>query len=338
VAAQTEVFFNPALDSDTGDGLADGTAYGDLKYGTNLETSGGTGYRFNVKAGTAEVLTENYTLSTFGAATIAAPLTIEGYTSSPGDGGIGAIDGANLYALFGSTSYLYITLKNLRIFNCNATYAVRLGTYSQILNCEIDDNDATYAIHMGAYGSVKNCYIHDCSGYGVYMTAQGGVTYQNRLIDGTKKFTPQAVRIVNVTGAVRDNVISVSGACDGVLSRHGSTVSGNSIYSDGGTGQGVTVVSTEPQGDISNNLIEGFSGVGGIGIELAATGYVVTCDGNAFYDCTTNIANSDRILAGNTDNETLSASPFVDAANGDFTPVDTGNVKDGALPQYVGLY
>ena len=80
------------------------------------------------------------------------------------------------------------------------------------------------------------------------------------------------------------------------------------------------------------------NGVGGHGIKLTrgADQRVGIFGGNAVYDCTTayDIA-IEHIFVNYGDNEILAASPFVDAANGDFRPIVIGNVRGSSLPQSV---
>lgn len=82
--AITEYYIDPAIDANSGTGTI-GDPFGDLQYALDTVTRDGTnGDRFNVKAGTAEVLTAALSLATYGTPTEAAPLVIQGYTSAAG--------------------------------------------------------------------------------------------------------------------------------------------------------------------------------------------------------------------------------------------------------------
>ena len=82
-----------------------------------------------------------------------------------------------------------------------------------------------------------------------------------------------------------------------------------------------------------NNLVEGFSGVGGVGINISDTDMrVISYGANSVYDCTTESSGTPPIVKTWVADESLSASPFTDAANDDFSPVDTGSVKEGSEP------
>lgn len=329
MAIPVEKYVDQDIGTDTGDGSV-GDPYGTLQYALTQNAPANPGFRFLVDG--SGTLGANLTLG--GApASPAQPVIIEGVDDAV------VIDGAGLYGVLSAGAYNYTCLKNLTLTNGGTGYMVRLGSWGMIEDCEIHDHAGTHAMYLGSNSGAINCYIHDVSSIGVFMSSVPGVCHRNRVEDGTKKLTTAAIYFGSNGGVASENVVSVSGACDGISLRYNGSARSNSIYSNGGTGQGISeTLVNSAWANVSNNLIEGFSGVGGIAIANGATGYIHVCAGNAFYDCTATIANSDRILVGNTDNETLSASPFVDAANGDFTPVDTGNVKDGALPQYVGLY
>jgi hypothetical protein len=67
---------------------------------------------------------------------------------------------------------------------------------------------------------------------------------------------------------------------------------------------------------VTNNIIEGFSGSGGKGIELTGVNRDNVVGNNGFYNNATNISGTPEYALGT--DVTYSASPFVDAANGDF--------------------
>ncbi len=122
-------------------------------------------------------------------------------------------------------------------------------------------------------------------------------------------------------------------------------IKNNSIYcKDGdGTGPGIGFLNDNyTYATIENNLVEGFAGTGGQGIATRTGTLQAIIRGNAVYNCTTayDISSSvnldDGLDTHYGDNEILTESPFVDAANGDFTPKDVGNVIEGALPNVIG--
>jgi hypothetical protein len=114
------------------------------------------------------------------------------------------------------------------------------------------------------------------------------------------------------------------------------------ILSSAGTGQGIIVVgSSDYRPVIINNLVEGFSGAGGIGIStsILTDRQLPMVSFNGCYNNTTNYSHSSDYHLSQTDNEALGASPF--AKNGVdsfanrfnfFEPVAGGNVIGGAYP------
>ena len=140
-----------------------------------------------------------------------------------------------------------------------------------------------------------------------------------------------------------NNIIHLSGAANtssGIfLQQAGCEVSHNSIWSDAGSGSGIETATGIRHSLVANNLIEGFSAVGGFGIEFHATdSSCAVYGGNSVNDCETPFQDpSIHVLSdGGAANEILGASPFVSASIGDFSPVDTGAVKEGAVPQDFG--
>lgn len=114
--AITEYYVDPAINANSGTGTI-GDPFGDLQYGLNTVTRNATdGDRFNIKAGTAEVMAAAIDLTTYGTPTQAAPLIFQGYTSAQGDGGIGEINngGANV-SVISSTTLTFIHWIDLKL-------------------------------------------------------------------------------------------------------------------------------------------------------------------------------------------------------------------------------
>ena len=81
-----------------------------------------------------------------------------------------------------------------------------------------------------------------------------------------------------------------------------------------------------------NNIVEGFSDTGGVGIEKT-TGLLAELGGNHCFNNTANYNVTVPVIIDYGDNEDLSGgSPFTNASGQDFTPVDVGNMKQGAFP------
>jgi len=312
--AITEVYVDPSIAADSGTGTV-GDPYGDLQYAFNTKTRDATnGDRFNIKVGTAEVLTATLSLTTYGTPTSAAPLWIQGYTSAAADGGTGEIDGAATYSIFISSTLQYITFIDMKMGNCGNNAILQLSSRCVLKNCELHTATKTtgYAVQLGANGEIISCYVHDVEAAALYPT--GCTVIGCTISDGAATTT---IGIVGDSNCILlNNIIRLNtGAGIGIQVSFGSggIIGGNSIFANAGTGRGIDI-SYQTYTTYLNNIISGFSGSGGKGINVAAS----TCYGgyNGFYNNATNKSGTPTIDLGG--DEIYSASPFVDAANGDF--------------------
>jgi hypothetical protein len=342
--ALTEVYVDPSIAADSGTGTI-GDPYGDLEYAieqTTFDTTNGT--RVNIKAGTDEVLAAKLETALADSVTTPAwvpshlaPCVIQGYGSTAGDGSVGGISGGGSVGMFTDQTADFIILQDLHVHNVGANHAIHVDSDCLIRNVEVSNGTGTtyYGISVDQ-GLIEGCYVHNWEGYCFRIDA-GNINACFVYDDGA---TP-AIGIQVVPGQrVTNNIIWFAGTHNGVgiqtASLDHGVISNNSIFSNGGTGSGINVTNGGFRCSISNNLVEGFSGVGGIGLSLEANSTGVRLlAGNAVYDCTTAYDYGDLRLY-EADNETLTASPFTNASAGDFSPVDTGNVFEGALPQIIG--
>ena len=360
----TQYYVDPGATVDTGSGTV-GSPWGPRSAGSKpavqhaLDTitqDTTNGDQINVKTGTADTLAAAITLSTYGTPNQAYPLIIRGYATAANDGGQGDIDGAGTYTIHaGNTSVHWI---DMHLHNVGANRVLTLLNYSMALRCEISAGTGTanYGIYTGSYAQIHGCHIHDIQGYGVYCGA-GGVICRDCYFknDGTYDFTG-AIRLFRMGHAI-NNIISIDGASKGIVGNncYGSIIANNSILSAGGTGKGIEIPNASRiMAIVENNLVEGFSTGGGVGIEMT-TGTINggSMRGNAVYNCVTpyvGVTEDDYIMGieadgAEADNETLGASPFAksgaiptDFTDADFwtdlfayfAPVDTGNVHGGA--------
>jgi hypothetical protein len=111
---------------------------------------------------------------------------------------------------------------------------------------------------------------------------------------------------------------------------------GNTIYcSQANTSQGINISSADCVA--INNIIEGWSGTGGDGIETSIHSFV---GANAVYNCTNaytfTAAKLNHAIAPN---DTLGASPFTNASTNDFSIKDsqTGVTEDAYPSSFRGL-
>ena len=338
----TEVYVDPSINADSGTGtLLD--PFGDLEYAirqTTFDTTNGT--RVNIKSGTAEVSSgansldvalDDTSVSAAWSPSRNARAYFQGYTSAAGDGGVATID-MNDQSWINDSAKDGFVFRDLDIQNPGAALvSIRLDDWITIINCKIEGY-----IWLGSQAHVTDNYFYrgDSTGTSWIVYVDGGYVARN-FVDstgGTAATTSGAIRTFNGPGIIEHNVI----LCDqptssGIQVAQNSTVRHNSIYnSAAGTASGIFTRAASNIGiyEISNNLIEGWSGTGGEGILFSSNGQQLSKGGgNSFFNCTTLVefgATSAFIIDDDGGNEILTASPFTDAASGDFTPVDTGSV------------
>lgn len=342
--ALTQTYVDPAIAGNSGTGTI-GDPYGDLQYALNTMTRDATnGDQINVKAGTAEVLAASLTLATYGTPTTAAPLVLRGYTAVSDDGGEGEIDcgGVTMFAsayqnvllvhlychTFGNTNGIALSKSEAAggLIECrvdcgasapNSKYMV--GGASQMTSCWIDGTGGTVISAISACGRVTNCYC---------TNVRSGVINADAMVEGC---------IV---------VLTADGGTGISVWQYGPrVVNGNVVYSTvANTGVGIHIsdASGRMNSTLTNNIVAGFSGVGGRAILFQGENRVVY-GYNAFYNNTTEYASSDGgpslfELGGNVN---LAADPFTDAANGDFSLTDAGKTALRSLgwpASYLGAH
>lgn len=333
MAAPTEVYVDPAIAANSGAGTI-GDPYGDLQYALDTVTRDATnGDRFNIKAGTDEVLSSALSLTTYGSPTLDAPLIFQGYTSTAGDGGIGGISGGGSVSIKAVASEA-VYWRDLHLHNTGSNTIVATNQRTSFVNCEFDNTTGSGVVVTTGLAMLLGCHFHNIATYGVSGRCH---VYGCYFANGTNDFT--AAILADSESHVSRNIISIDGTSDGIVLDNGEwTCIGNSILSNGGSGQGIDPNSNgQYAGVILNNLVEGFTG--GIGIRWQNTRYLGVYGSNAVYNCATPYS-AVSVALDLGDNETLSASPFAKSGSNTFAnrftyfaPVPVGNVIGGA---YIG--
>ena len=339
--AWSEIYVDPSIAGDSGAGTI-GDPFGDLEYAIEQTTFDATnGTRVNIKAGTNEIIAAGLNVAMADTGTTIAWVPTElkravfqGYTATAGDGGIGGITGSGTIAVLAGT-LSFVSFIDMHLTNSGTANTITAGNDIHIIGCEID-TCANRAISCGGRVLVDSCYLHTITGsYGILITS-------NPVISNCYVDCDTTSAGINFAGglAYRNIVVQANVNGTGILNNtDGGQIIGNSVYMSNAApvGTGIFITSGTSAMVCSNNLVEGASGAGGIGINIDATsGQCGIVEGNAVYDCTTAYSVPGRAAGRSLDNETLTASPFTSAATGDFSPVDTGNVKEGALPQIIG--
>lgn len=312
--AITQYYVDPAIAGNSGTGTI-GDPYGDLQYALNTITRNATdGDQINIKAGTAEMLAAAISYTIYGSPTAAAPLIFRGYNSEAGDGGIGVINGSGSYAVSASKDYVHYI--DLRLTNCGAQIIVRIGNHGSIVNCEVDTT-SSIGIYIDGAGRVAGCYVHDCTSHGIYTTAVSSVSGCFVAACGGNANNYQIAAEANL-GLVWNNICAPPVVASGIyLNGYGVSVIGNSVYGTNGTGRGINVAAVANPA-LLNNIVEGFSGGGGVGILFASGAVLSMYHSNAVYNNTTNVSGTPKFVGLSANNDVLSGSPFVNAASGDY--------------------
>lgn len=345
MGARTNYYVDPAIAANSGTGTI-GDPFGDLQYALNTVTRDSTnGDQFNIKAGTAELLSSALSLATYGnphSGSFGAPLVFRGYTSAANDGGQGEIScqGNNISVLDAFSSVHWLDMK---LGNCGTTWVLGASQSCLIFNCEFHSSRyGVMSATSGLLGSgVFGCYFHDCTLNSLDLagnfTAIGNYISQSAGTSAINLAGGSSIR------SIEHNIISVSGSVHGILAAgYYWRIRHNSILSAGGTGTGIRAT-----GDFAgygafafSNLIEGFSGVGGVGILANSTAQLdAVLAANAVYNCTTTYSVADQQLPNDGSNETLSATPFAKSGSNTFAnrftyfaPQSVGSVLTGAFP------
>jgi hypothetical protein len=348
MAALTETYIDPAIAADSGTGVI-GDPYGDVQYALNTKTRDATnGDRFNIKAGTDEILAATLSFATYGTPTASAPLVFSGYTSAAGDGGQGGIsgNGGNFNVFDGSK--IAVSFVDLELHNTGSASICKFGTSGcNFFNCEIH-NTTSYGLEDNAsIGTVVGCYIYDFDADGILLDSGacvGNYIVCDNAANRAINFAPATSPFVTVASR---NIISITADSNGIIanSAHNTVIQNNSVFTTfAGTKRGIFINGGHGSGAVMNNVVEGFSGVGGAGIEVPAAAQCGILGYNSVFNCTDayDLTGDVTINLGN--NETLSVTAFLKSGSDTFAnrfvyfqPVVSGSVIRGSYPSGSGL-
>jgi len=317
--AASQYYIDPSIDAASGAGTI-GDPYGDLQHALDTVTRNtSNGDQMNIKAGTAEVLTAAISLATYGTPDGNHPLTFRGYTSALADGGIGEISGAATYSIF-SSSTNGIRFVDMHFTNSGASTIVTTGSNCVFLNCEFDNTSGGGLV--GSYETlVSNCYFHNIGAIGLVL--ETGLVIDCVFETGSGNDFTVAIETNQQQNVIDRCIFILAGSAIGIqLDAAACRVVNNTLYATTGTGTAIksTVWFANVQ-TIENNYIEGFSGVGGVGINTESDvfgdgGYIVR--NNKYYNNTTNESLSGlNVIYEN--NAAVGSSALTNPGTGDFS-------------------
>lgn len=325
MAAPNNYFVRPVNGSDAADGLSHANAWKTIDHA--LDTSGGgitrdttDGDRINVNSEGDDVLSAALDIDgggRYGNPTANAPLIIQGYTSAPEDGGIGGISGGGSVSVINDNVVDGVILIDMHLHNCGSAVIVLVDNDCRVINCEL--NNTSGRGFEGDFASIIiNSHFHDIGDTGVWLA--DGVVYHCFFKNGAKDFGRAIAQDSTGATCIVANIISVDGSSDGIKFGTHAFVLNNIVYSNGGTGEGLSArFGNENSSAVLNNFIEGFSGTGGNGIEIV-TGVLVALYGhNKFYNNTVDETLSGDILTNLGNNDVLGSSPLTNPSSDDFT-------------------
>jgi len=312
--ARTNYYVAPSGGSDsTGNGTI-GNPWATVQWALNHITRDAVnGDQINVRAGGTDTLGAALTLATYGTPTAAVPLVIRGYASTANDGGQGVISGGGSVGLFGST--------------CANTYVVDMRlTNTGAVALPINPSADMYLIQCTWDTSTRNgplatsTHFQGCLLYGHIGGSSVIINNSDREMHGCTAY--DFTGILTQGSQFFGNVVDCRYAVGTVAlnSARNCQIIGNTILGNGNTGAAITAGGTSANilHLITNNIVVGFSGVGGRGIVTRA--YALRAGHNAFYNNTANYSLTGDTLLDLTANDVqLAADPFVDAAGGNFT-------------------
>lgn len=322
--AITQYYVDPFINANSGTGTI-GDPFGDLQYALNTVTRDSTnGDQFNIKSGTAEVLTAELSFASYGTTTAYAPAVFAGYDSSANDGGTGVIDGNAGGFRFAYNAYT--VWKDLELRNSgNSAILIGDSRYTIAINCTFHGASGSASAEKAAAWRMRcyGCNFYDCI-YGAYESNCFGCGF----FDGSTRNFSSAMYYC---GTVVRNVIHTSGSGIRAHNQRNALIENNSIIMTG-SNYGILFSGSQNSTQIIDNLIDGQYGIS------ASTPYVFRNSvfaSNTAYNLTNAIFDS---------NESLSASPFEKTgaatwanAKAYFAPADVGNVRTGAYSSIDGV-
>lgn len=338
MTSPTNYFVDPLGGNDgSGDGSI-GNPWATVQHALdNITRDTTNGDQINVRDTAEDVLTNDLDPTTYGSPGILSRLVIRGYTNTANDGGRGGIDGNGnpLFVSANNTVLVDMRFHNYAAFSSGAGGASKQGVVA--INCVFEDGPEGVQIYQD--GALFNCYFNNLT---TGIAGSGPSAEQQLIVDScffdNVNYGVSCYRVVphitNCTFVLAPSSLNAAVYLSSLSTRSVAIVSNNTIYGSGAAAIGIDFRPIQNSNVvIKNNIIAGFSGVGGVGIRTTTSSNQRLLYGNnAFYNNTTNESvTAGQIIVDLGGNQYLSTDPFVDAANNDFTLVDD-TLAVGAWP------
>lgn len=333
MGAPSAYFVDPTSGTDdtVGDrGTVVGNPWKSVQFALDSITRDATdGDVINVKAGGTDTLSAGLNYTSYGVSSATSPLIVRGYTSAAGDGGIGVISGGGSVGIF-TTARSGVHIIDMHLHTCGAATIFNGGQENRLINVELD-NTTGRAFSMSTNTLCYNCHFHN---FGV-QNAPGTTNTVMRCVFDIDGKTPGWLMLPNAGLCLIDCLLIGGGATACIRPLDDTKVIGCVFFGAGGTGKGIHHNGGRDGALILNNIFEGFSGSGGVAVDLHADTILSAYSHNSFFDNATDTVNVFTDIFGSV-NEVLSESPFTNAAGDDFsTPDNVGKVRSedgGAYP------
>jgi len=315
--------------SDSNGGTSHGDAWATIQHALNNMSSSND--RLNING--SHTLSASLDFTTYGNPGT-FPLAMEGYTSLEGDGGIGHINGGG-NMIINATNNDYYTFRKMKFTNWGSSVAFDLDNFNIFMECEFDGEGA----RVQALALDADCIVMQCKFHGFIATTQTIIEILTGQFLSNYVQTAGGECLSCGGVGVMNNIFSLNStnsAARGVMvDGDNNFIQHNVIFNQAaGTGKGIDIANISwDQTYILDNIVAGFSGTGGVGIESVSGAYVFLYGNNKFWNNDTNESLADSPLINLGSNDTLGGNPFNSTGNVDPDDDDFGLAS--ALPAYL---
>jgi len=320
-----DYYVDATLDSNSGDGTI-GNPFGDLQFGfdsTSLVAVGQDDWWLHGEEVLAATLNRGVHASTSHSRRQVV-YSWDGVNAQTR--GYGSINGGGNRIVSATQGF---SLDSLELHNGGSSYlAIGFSGYtSGLINCYL--HDCVGGVSATANASfLYGCRIEDVGGYG----ATGfGKVFGNYFANGTKKFSTAIHPASTYPTIVRNNILVLDGASQGIMAYIYGEVWNNSLLSVGATGAAKGIYTAGNGCSIGNNVIEGF--ITGVHV---VSGSRADYYGNNYCFGNTTDYQIDDVTIDMGDNEIGGATAFEKSGAASyanrlsyFSPADIGNARSG---------